>query len=53
VSIVLHMRAMREIGTARQAALFATAPFAGARVGVRTCRTRITGTATERIRHGT
>ncbi|HZZ84917.1 MAG TPA: DMT family transporter [Anaeromyxobacteraceae bacterium] len=29
-SIVLHLRAMRELGTARQSALFATAPFAGA-----------------------
>ena len=30
MSIVLHLRAMREMGAARQAALFATAPFAGA-----------------------
>lgn len=30
VSIVLHLRAMRDIGAARQAAFFATAPFAGA-----------------------
>ena len=30
MSIVLHLRAMREVGAARQAALFATAPFAGA-----------------------
>ena len=30
VSLVLHLRAMRELGAARQAALFATAPFAGA-----------------------
>jgi len=30
MSIVLHLRAMREVGTARQAAFFATAPFAGA-----------------------
>jgi drug/metabolite transporter (DMT)-like permease len=34
VSIVLHMRAMREIGAARQAGLFATAPFAGALASV-------------------
>ncbi len=30
VSIVLHIAAMRALGAARQAALFATAPFAGA-----------------------
>jgi drug/metabolite transporter (DMT)-like permease len=30
VSIVLHLRAMRDVGAARQAAFFATAPFAGA-----------------------
>ncbi len=30
VSIVLHVLALRALGTARQAALFATAPFAGA-----------------------
>jgi len=30
MSIVLHLRAMREVGAARQAAFFATAPFAGA-----------------------
>jgi drug/metabolite transporter (DMT)-like permease len=30
LSIVLHLRAMREMGAARQAAFFATAPFAGA-----------------------
>lgn len=29
-SLVLHVRAQRELGAARQAALFATAPFAGA-----------------------
>ncbi len=34
VSIVLHLRAMRDIGAARQAAFFATAPFAGALVAV-------------------
>lgn len=34
VSIVLHLRAMRDIGAARQAAFFATAPFAGALVSV-------------------
>jgi drug/metabolite transporter (DMT)-like permease len=30
LSIVLHLRATRELGAARQGALFATAPFAGA-----------------------
>lgn len=30
MSIVLHLRAMREVGTARQAVFFATAPFIGA-----------------------
>ncbi len=30
MSIVLHLRAMREVGAARQATFFATAPFAGA-----------------------
>lgn len=34
VSIVLHLRAMRRLGAARQAALFATAPFAGALASV-------------------
>ncbi len=34
VSIVLHLRAMRDLGAARQAALFATAPFAGALASV-------------------
>ena len=34
VSIVLHLRAMRDVGAARQAAFFATAPFAGALVSV-------------------
>ncbi len=34
VSIVLHLRAMRELGAARQAAFFATAPFAGALAAV-------------------
>lgn len=34
VSVVLHLRAMRELGAARQAALFATAPFAGALLSV-------------------
>lgn len=34
VSIVLHLRAMRDIGAARQAAFFATAPFAGALASV-------------------
>ncbi len=34
MSLVLHLRAMRDIGAARQAALFATAPFAGALVSV-------------------
>ena len=34
VSIVLHLRAMRRLGAARQAALFATAPFAGALAAV-------------------
>jgi len=34
VSIVLHLRAMREVGAARQAAFFATAPFAGALASV-------------------
>jgi drug/metabolite transporter (DMT)-like permease len=29
-SLVLHMRALRALGAARQAAIFATAPFAGA-----------------------
>jgi drug/metabolite transporter (DMT)-like permease len=30
VSIVLHLLALRHVGTARQAAYFATAPFLGA-----------------------
>jgi drug/metabolite transporter (DMT)-like permease len=30
LSIALHLRAMREVGAARQSAFFATAPFAGA-----------------------
>src|SRR5207248_4421168 len=30
VSIVWHVRALRELGAARQSAIFATAPFAGA-----------------------
>lgn len=34
VSIVLHLLAMRRLGAARQAALFATAPFAGALASV-------------------
>jgi len=34
LSILLHLRAMRELGAARQAALFATAPFAGALAAV-------------------
>lgn len=33
-SIVLHLRATRHLGAARQAAFFATAPFAGALVSV-------------------
>ena len=34
MSIVLYLRAVREVGAARQAALFAIAPFAGACVAV-------------------
>src|SRR5262249_51873107 len=33
-SLVLHMRALRALGAARQAAIFATAPFAGALLAV-------------------
>jgi drug/metabolite transporter (DMT)-like permease len=42
VSIVLHLLAMREVGAARQAAFFATAPFAGALASVPLLSERLT-----------
>lgn len=43
LSLILHMRAMRRIGAARQAALFATAPFAGAIASVPLLGDRLSG----------
>jgi len=42
VSIVLHLLALRHIGTARQAAYFATAPFIGAAAAVPILSERLT-----------
>jgi drug/metabolite transporter (DMT)-like permease len=42
VSIVLHLLALRQIGTARQAAYLATAPFVGALAAVPILGERLT-----------